>query len=62
MHFFLNGVLKKAIYILFLQHWGTKIKNKHNKGKKKEKKKREKKKREREIWSNNNMDIGSVCG
>lgn len=47
MHFFLNGVLKKAIYILFLQHWGTKIKNKHNKGKKKEKKKRGKKKEKR---------------
>lgn len=48
MHFFLNGVLKKAIYILFLQHWGTKIKNKHNKGKKKRKKEeREKKRKEK---------------
>lgn len=47
MHFFLNGVLKKAIYILFLQHWGTKIKNKHNKGKKKRKKEEREKKEKR---------------
>lgn len=62
MHFFLNGVLKTAIYILFLQHWGTKIKNKHNKGKKKRKKEERKKEKRKGIWSNNNMDIGSVCG